>query len=140
MEPDEAGLLRLPIDYFFRSLAEDQKDKAIGIILSGTGTDGTLGLKAIKGTAGMTMAQAPDSAKYSGMPASAIGTGLVDYILPVEKLPQQLLAYAQGPYLSATEHELGGDETLSEPLQKILVLLRARTGHDFAVYKANTIR
>ncbi len=140
MEPDEAGLLRLPIDYFFRSLAEDQKDKAIGIILSGTGTNGTLGLKAIKGTAGMTMAQAPDSAKYSGMPASAIGTGLVDYILPVEKLPQQLLAYAQGPYLSATEHELGGDETLSEPLQKILVLLRARTGHDFAVYKANTIR
>ena len=140
MEPDEAGLLRQPIDYFFRSLAEDQKDKAISIILSGTGTDGTLGLKAIKGAAGMTMAQEPDSAKYSGMPSSAIGTGLVDYILPVERLPQQLVAYAQGPYLSATEHELGVDEGLSEPLQKILVLLRARTGHDFSVYKANTIR
>ncbi len=140
MEPDEAGLLRLPIDYFFRSLADDQKDKAIGIILSGTGTDGTLGLKAIKGAAGMTMAQEPDSAKYSGMPASAIGTGLVDYILPVERLPQQLASYAHGPYLSATEHELGGDEGLSEPLQKILVLLRARTGHDFSVYKSNTIR
>ena len=139
MEPDEPGLLRLPIDYFFRSLAEDQRDRAIGIILSGTGTDGTLGLKAIKGAAGMTMAQEPDSAKYSGMPASAISTGLVDYILPVERLPQQLVAYTQGPYLSALEPELG-EEGLSEPMHKIIVLLRARAGHDFSVYKANTIR
>ena len=81
MEPDETGLLRLPIDYFFRSLADDQKEKAIGIVLSGTGTDGTLGLKAIKGATGMTMAQEPDSARYSGMPSSAIATGLVDYVL-----------------------------------------------------------
>jgi two-component system, chemotaxis family, CheB/CheR fusion protein len=139
MEPDEAGLLRLPIDYFFRSLAEDQKEKAIGIVLSGTGTDGTLGLKAIKGATGMTMAQEPDSAKYSGMPSSAIATGLVDYVLPVERLPQRLIAYAQGPYLAANELE-PGDDGLSEPLQKILLLLRARTGHDFFVYKASTIR
>lgn len=94
MAPEEAGLVRLPIDYFFRSLAEDQKEKAIGIVLSGTGTDGTLGLKAIKGATGMTMAQEPDSAKYSGMPASAIATGLMDYISPVERLPQQLVAYS----------------------------------------------
>jgi len=140
MEPDEPGLLRLPIDYFFRSLAEDQKEKAIGIVLSGTGTDGTLGLKAIKGVAGMTMAQEPDTAKYSGMPASAIGAGLVDYILPVEKLPQQLVAYTHGPYLAAAENERPGDEGLSEPMQKIIVLLRTRTGHDFSAYKANTIR
>jgi two-component system CheB/CheR fusion protein len=139
MQPDEAGLLRLPIDYFFRSLAEDQKEKAIGIVLSGTGTDGTLGLKAIKGATGMTMAQEPDSAKYSGMPSSAIATGLVDYILPVERLPQQLAAYTQGPYLASTGHEFG-EEGLSEPMQKILVLLRARAGHDFSVYKTNTIR
>ena len=139
MEPDEAGLLRLPIDYFFRSLAEDQKDRAVGIVLSGTGTDGTLGLKAIKGAAGMTMAQEPDSAKYSGMPASAIATGLVDYISPVERLPQQLVAYTEGPYLVSTGQELG-EEGLSEPLQKIIVLLRARAGNDFSVYKANTIR
>lgn len=140
MEPDETGLLRLPIDFFFRSLAEDQKEKAVGIVLSGTGTDGTLGLKAIKVATGMTMAQEPDSAKYSGMPSSAIATGLVDYVLPVERLPQRLIAYATGPYLAATDHELGAEEGLSEPMQKILVLLRARTGHDFSNYKANTIR
>jgi len=139
MEPDEAGLLRLPIDYFFRSLAEDQKEKAVGIVLSGTGTDGTLGLKAIKGAAGMTMAQAPDSAKYSGMPASAIGAGLVDYILPVERLPQQLLAFTRGPYLAATGPEFG-EEGLSEAMQKIIVLLRSRVLHDFSVYKPSTIR
>jgi two-component system CheB/CheR fusion protein len=140
LEPDEAGLLRLPIDFFFRSLAEDQKDLAIGIVLSGTGTDGTLGLKAIKGATGMTMAQEPDTAKYSGMPSSAIATGLVDYVLPVERLPQQLIAYAQRSSLAATELDLVREEGLSEPLQKILVLLRARTGHDFTTYKSNTVR
>ena len=108
MEPDEPGPLRLPIDYFFRSLAEDQKEKAIGIVLSGTGTDGTLGLKAIKGAAGMTMAQAPESAKYSGMPSSAIATGLVDYVLPTEQIPAQLGAYAQGPYLGGGGHAGAG--------------------------------
>ncbi len=139
MQPDEAGLLRLPIDYFFRSLAEDQKDKSVGIVLSGTGTDGTLGLKAIKGATGMTMAQEPQSAKYDGMPASAIGTGLVDYVLPVERLPRQLVAYTQGPYLALAGHELG-EENLSEAMQKILVLLRMHVGNDFSVYKVNTIR
>ena len=140
MKPDESGLLRLPIDYFFRSLAEDRKELAVGIVLSGTGTDGTLGLKAIKGAAGMTMAQEPDSAKYSGMPSSAIATGLMDYILPVERLPQQLVACTQGPYLATTGHEPDGEEALSKPMQKILVLLRARAGHDFSTYKINTIR
>jgi len=111
----------------------------VGIVLSGTGTDGTLGLKAIKGAGGMTMAHEPDSAKYSGMPSSAIATGLVDYILPVERLPGQLIAYLRGPYLTSSEHEIGADE-LSESMQKILVLLRARAGHDFSVYKANTVR
>ena len=140
MEPDEPGPLRLPIDYFFRSLAEDQKEKAIGIVLSGTGTDGTLGLKAIKGAAGMTMAQAPESAKYSGMPSSAIATGLVDYVLPTEQIPAQLGAYAQGPYLAAAATPALDEGRLPEPMQKINVLLRARAGHDFSAYKANTIR
>ncbi len=139
-EPDETGLLRLPIDHFFRSLAEDQKERAIGIVLSGTGTDGTLGLKAIKGAAGMTMAQEPNSAKYGGMPASAIATGVVDYILPVERLPQQLVAYNNGPYLASAASDLADDAGLSEPLQKIIVLLRAHTGNDFSLYKVNTIR
>jgi two-component system CheB/CheR fusion protein len=140
MEPDEPGLLRLPIDYFFRSLAEDQKEKAIGIVLSGTGTDGTLGLKAIKGAGGMTMVQEPASAKYSGMPSSAIGTGLVDYVLRAEQIPAQLGAYAQGPYLASVSREAVSEGRLSEPMQKINVLLRARTRHDFSAYKANTIR
>ena len=140
MEPDEPGLLRLPIDYFFRSLGEDQKEKAIGIVLSGTGTDGTLGLKAIKGAGGMTMAQAPESAKYSGMPSSAIATGLVDYVLPTEQIPAQLGAYAQGPYLASAATPALDEGGLPEPMQKINVLLRARTGIDFSAYKANTIR
>jgi two-component system, chemotaxis family, CheB/CheR fusion protein len=140
MEPDEPGLLRLPIDYFFRSLAEDQKEKAIGIVLSGTGTDGTLGLKAIKGAAGMTMAQAPESAKYAGMPSSAIATGLVDYVLPTEQIPAQLSAYAQGLYLAVAGSGAPDDGPLPEPMQKINVLLRAQTGHDFSAYKPNTIR
>jgi two-component system CheB/CheR fusion protein len=140
VEPDEPGLLRLPIDYFFRSLAEDRKETAIGIVLSGTGTDGTLGLKAIKGAAGMTMAQDPESAKYSGMPCSAVDAGLVDYILPVEQMPRQLLAYVHGPFLAQVEPEEGDDAELSEPMQKINLLLRARTGNDFSAYKPNTIR
>jgi two-component system CheB/CheR fusion protein len=140
MEPDESGLLRLPIDYFFRSIADDQKEKAVGIVLSGTGTDATLGLKAIKGAGGMTMAQAPESAKYGGMPSSAIATGLMDYVMPVEQLPRQLLAYASGPYLVSAEHEAAREDGLSEPMQKIIVLLRARVGNDFSVYKASTIR
>lgn len=140
LEPDDRGLLHLPIDYFFHSLAEDQKERAIGIVLSGAGTDGTLGLKAIKGGGGMTLAQEPDSAKYSGMPSSAVATGLVDYVLPVERLPQQLVGYTTRPFLVSPGADLAGEMVLSAPLQKIIVLLRARTGNDFSVYKSNTIR
>jgi two-component system CheB/CheR fusion protein len=84
---------RLPIDFFFHSLAQDQRDKAVCVILSGTGTDGTKGLKAIKDELGMAMVQDPDSAKYDGMPVSAVQTGLVDYILPPEEMPEQLVKY-----------------------------------------------
>ncbi|MDX2441776.1 MAG: chemotaxis protein CheB, partial [Desulfobacterales bacterium] len=85
----------LPIDNFFRSLAQDQGSNAICIVLSGTGTDGTLGAKAIKGNLGMVMVQDEDSAKYDGMPRSAISTGLVDYVLPIEDMPDQLIKYTQ---------------------------------------------
>ncbi len=131
--------VRLPIDYFFRSLAEDQRERAVGIILSGTASDGTLGVKAIKGAAGLTMAQEPESAKYSGMPRSAMATGLVDYVLPASQLPQRLLAYAKGPYLALPASE-AVDAVLPEPMLKIILLLRNRTGHDFSSYKPNTIR
>ena len=129
----------LPIDHFFRSLAADQKERAICIILSGTGTDGTLGLKAVKGESGMAMVQQVQSALYAGMPSSAVSTGLADYVLPAPALAERLLAYGRGPYLAALP---SGDLTSvsPEPMQKIFAQLRARTGHDFSGYKANTIR
>jgi two-component system CheB/CheR fusion protein len=85
--------LRLPIDLFFRSLAADQGHKAIGIILSGSGSDGTLGLGAIKAEYGMAIVQDPNSAKFRGMPTSAIDAGIADFVLPPPKMPAQLLAY-----------------------------------------------
>jgi len=131
---------RLPIDHFFRSLAEDQKEQAIGIVLSGTGTDGTLGLQAIKSEYGMAMVQQPQSAKYAGMPSSAIATGLADYVLPPAAMPSQLMAYAKGPYLTGATVAAELPAVPEEPMQKIFVLLRSRTGHDFSAYKSNTLR
>lgn len=131
---------QLPIDFFFRSLADDQKDKAIGIILSGTATDGTLGLRAIKGESGMTMVQEPKSAKFPGMPQSAIDTGLVDYILPPAKMPTQLIKYVRGPFLSSDAASIKSETSLKNAMQKIFLQLRQRTGHDFSCYKNSTIR
>jgi two-component system CheB/CheR fusion protein len=128
----------LPIDYFFRSLADDQQDKAIGIVLSGTGTDGSLGLKAIKGQSGMTMAQEPRSARYAGMPQSAIDAGVVDFAMPAANLGRQLLDYLHHRVLVPRAPELGPDET--RDLNKILLLLRDRTGNDFSLYKNSTTR
>jgi two-component system CheB/CheR fusion protein len=131
--------VHLPIDYFLRSLATDQKEKAICIILSGTGTDGTLGLRAIKAELGMSMVQRVESAKYTGMPSSAIDTGLADFVLPPADMPKQLIAYVKGPYLAVPPVEKEEPAVL-EPIQKIFVLMRERIGHDFSGYKASTIR
>jgi two-component system, chemotaxis family, CheB/CheR fusion protein len=133
--------VKLPIDTFFHSLAKDQGSNAIGIILSGTGTDGTLGIKTIKGEAGMVMVQTEESAKYDGMPHSAIATGLADYILPPEKMPEQLVQYAARTALRArgAESLLLDQGELSNALQKIFILLRIQTEHDFSLYKQNTI-
>lgn len=127
---------RLPIDSFLRSLALDQQERAICIILSGTGTDGTLGLKAIKGESGMAMVQEVKSAQYGGMPSSAADTGLADYVLPPAEMAKQLLAYARGPYLTSADEPT----VPPEPLQRIFLHLRTRTGHDFSGYKSTTIR
>ncbi len=131
----------LTIDHFFRALAEDQKERAVGIVLSGTGTDGTLGLRAIKGVTGMTMVQSPDSARYAGMPQSAMATGLIDIVAAADRMGPPLLAYLgvlakEAPAAGEWEHPAatGG------PMQRIYVLLRHRTGHDFSNYKSNTIR
>ena len=140
METAEPRGLHLPIDSFFRALGQDQRDKAMCIILSGTGTDGTLGLKAVKGESGMAMVQDPRSAKFAGMPESAIGTGLVDYVLPVAEMPDQLVKYARGPFLTVGKPSAEIEAPDPASLQKIFILLRGRTGHDLSLYKFSTIR
>ncbi|MBN1277733.1 MAG: PAS domain-containing protein [Deltaproteobacteria bacterium] len=139
MEPVKTSAINMPIDHFFRTLSEDKKERAIAIILSGTASDGTLGCKAIKGEGGMVMVQDPDTARYDGMPRSAIQTGLVDFILPVEKMPEQLLRYIKHPNIRQTG-KIAFDETSSQhQLQKIFALIRSATGHDFSHYKHSTI-
>lgn len=137
MEPTEKKGQRLPIDFLFRSLAADQREKAIGIILSGNGTDGTLGLKAIKEQGGMVMVEEPTSAEYPGMPNSALATGLVDYVLPIEAMPTQLLSYIQHMMVPGSHME-GLALKAGELMQKVCIVLRAETGHDFSMYKDST--
>ena len=140
VDPVQTHVVRLPIDHFFRSLAEDQGEKAVCIILSGTGTDGTLWLKAIKGTGGMAMAQEERQAQYNNMPKSAIDTGLVDFILPVENMSDELIRYAKHPYIKAPEKAVGPEEKFQSALSKIFLLVRGATGHDFSSYKQGTTR
>lgn len=133
------GYKNMPIDLFFSSLAEVHQSQAIGVVLSGSATDGTQGLKAIKSKGGITLAQDPQSATYESMPKSAIDTGVVDYILQPEMIPQKLLS------LQAT-FNTAGDKTISEAesddikFKEILSLLRSRKGVDFTYYKQTTIR
>ncbi len=139
LEPSSPRGQRLPIDFFFRSLAQDQHDRAICIVLSGTGSDGTLGLRAIKGEAGMVMAQAPASAEYDGMPRSAIATGLVDYVLTPAEMPAQLMAYAAHAFGRGSLPAVIPIPKAENALKKVFILLRAQTGHDFSHYKPSTI-
>ncbi|MDR3454168.1 MAG: chemotaxis protein CheB [Rhodoferax sp.] len=130
--PEQPRGHRMPIDAFLHSLAQDQGEKAIGIILSGTGTDGTLGLRAILGAGGVTLVQEPATAKYDGMPSSAIRAGYATQILPVDKMAAALQAGKRTLSLR--------DETPSKPaatggLDRILMLLRSGSGHDFSGYK-----
>jgi two-component system CheB/CheR fusion protein len=130
----------LPIDFFFRSLAQDQGERAIGIVLSGTGSDGMLGIRAIKGEGGMAMAQSPESTEYDGMPRSAIATGLMDYVLRPEEMAAQLLTYAAQAIGKAPGKAAPGTGQTDATLKGIFVLLRNQTGHDFSHYKLNTIQ
>ncbi|HXX57328.1 MAG TPA: chemotaxis protein CheB [Thermodesulfovibrionales bacterium] len=139
LEPQIIRGMRHPIDFFFRSLAKDQNEKAVAIVLSGAGTDGTLGLKDVKGEGGMVMVQIPESAKYDGMPRSAIESGLSDYVLAPEKMPEQLLKYVRHPYVVATAKRDVLMNKISENLHKILLLIRSQTGRDFSYYKETTI-
>ncbi len=139
LDPVELRGHRLPIDYFFRSLAQDQHQHAICIVLSGTGTDGTLGLRAVKGEGGMAMAQNPASTEYGGMPLSAIATGLADYVLPPAEMPAQLIAYATRALVRAPRPVTQSAVRREDDHNKILAILRAQTGHDFTKYKQSTI-
>jgi len=123
LEPTSPRGQRLPIDFFFRSLARDQHEHAICIVLSGTGSDGTLGLRAIKGEGGMAMVQNPASAEYDGMPRSALGTGMVDYELPPAEMPHQLISYVSQAFWKTDRPMIPVPETENE-LYKIFVLLR----------------
>lgn len=138
-EPTQPRGVRLAIDYFFRSLAEDQGDKSICIILSGTGSDGTLGLKAIKGAGGMAMVQDEKQARYDNMPRSAIDTGLVDYVLPVEQMPAEIMKYIKHPYIGGKKRLAAENEKFDNYLQNVFILIRSATGHDFSQYKTNTL-
>jgi two-component system CheB/CheR fusion protein len=135
----KSSAINMPVDFFFRSLSEDQSDNAIGIILSGTASDGTMGIKAIKGEGGMVMVQQPDTAKYDGMPKSAIETGFVDYILPVEKMAETLIRYVQHPFLESLDKIKLADPPIKNQIQKIFAIIRSATGHDFSHYKPGTI-
>jgi len=136
-DPVESRGLRLPIDIFFRSLAEDRKEKSIGIILSGMGSDGSLGLKAIKEKNGIVLVQEPTSAKYDGMPHSAIESVIADIIAPADELPAKLITFLKLVPIETTNYEIENKDKSN--LDKIIILLREQSGHDFSLYKKNTL-
>jgi two-component system, chemotaxis family, CheB/CheR fusion protein len=131
--------LRLPIDFFLRSLADDRREQGVGVILSGMGTDGTAGLKAIKEKAGVVFVQDPASAKFDSMPRSAIDAGLADVVAPVAELPGRIIAYLQhGPLVRGSTSSLESSKAQSG-LEKVVILLRTHTGQDFSLYKKSTV-
>lgn len=138
MAPAEMRGLRLPIDFFFRSLAEDQREHSVGIILSGMGSDGTLGLRAIKEKAGIVLVQDPVTAKFDAMPRSVIDAGLADIVASAEELPGKIIAYRRHlPQLAKPELHL--EEKVQSALENIVILLRAHSGHDFTLYRRSTL-
>jgi two-component system, chemotaxis family, CheB/CheR fusion protein len=139
-EPQRLHGQHVAIDLFFRTLAETHGPHAAAIVLSGTGSDGTSGLKRVKELGGVTFAQDPQDAEYDSMPQSAIATGLVDYVLPVAAMPDQLLAYvsnAKKISLPLADQTPPGDQAAA--LRELFVLMRVRTGHDFSSYKRATM-
>jgi two-component system CheB/CheR fusion protein len=136
--PELARGMRMPIDAFLRSLAEDQAERAIGIILSGTATDGTLGLRAILGAGGVCMVQDPATAKYDGMPKSAINAGYTTHILPADKMPAMLLNIARQATFRVAVPVVRPEKAVNG-MNQVLLQLRSSTGHDFSLYKKSTI-
>lgn len=137
LDPTSPRGLRLPIDFFLRSLAQDRQEHSIAVILSGMGSDGTLGLRAIKEKGGVVLVQDPASAKFDGMPRSAIDSGLADIVAPVDDLPERIITYLKRTPLAHTA-EMALEVKTQSALEKAIILLRTHTGHDFSLYKKNT--
>lgn len=131
--------VNLPVDVFFRSLALEKGKNAIGIVLSGTGSDGTLGVKAIKEAGGMVMVQDETSAKFDGMPRNAIATGIVDYVLPPSKMPEALIEFIEHPFVKKNKSLKNEMHEKLDNLSKVTLMLRDFCGVDFSYYKENTI-
>ncbi len=137
--PPARRVTRMPIDFFFRTLAEDRQERAIGIVLSGSGTDGTLGLKEIKTVGGMALVQEPTTAQHDGMPRSAIAADAADHVLTVEKMPEMLLKYTRHPYVAVPRQVPDVEKGGSDDLTGVLALLRTRLHFDFSGYKPGTL-
>ena len=136
-EPIETRGLRLPIDFFLRSLADDRHEQSIGIILSGMGSDGSMGIRAIKENNGIVMVQDPSTAKYDSMPRNAIDSVLVDIVAPANELPAKLMAFLK--HIPVVKANLEMEIKDKSALEKIIILLRTYTGNDFSLYKKNTV-
>ncbi len=131
---------RLPFDFLLHSLAEDYGERAVGVILSGTGADGSLGLKAVKEKGGLVIAQDPDEAAHDGMPRNAILTGAVDLVLSVAKIPDALVKYDRRMAVTRTQNGSRPQDAAQDWLHKIIDLMRAKTAHDFSLYKPGTLQ
>jgi two-component system, chemotaxis family, CheB/CheR fusion protein len=126
-----------PVDLFFRTLAEAYGPEAVGVVLSGTGEDGTAGIRYIRDAGGITVAQSPAEAEYDGMPVSAIGTGLIDLVLPAERMPAELIRLSRRPHGGG--HELSATAETEAGLARVFATLRSQTGHDFSQYKRTMV-
>jgi two-component system CheB/CheR fusion protein len=137
--PEKVRGQRMPIDRFFQSLGQDQQQRAIGIILSGTGADGALGLKSIVGNGGIALVQHPDTAQFDGMPLAALATGLATHVISVDEMPGVVISYARHPYAVRPEQPAPRAEAQDSLLRTILEFVHARRGHDFSGYKRATL-
>ena len=139
-QPQARHGARLPFDFFLQFLAEDCGARAVCVVLSGTGSDGSLGLKAVKKNSGLVIAQDPSEADFDGMPCSAIATGGVDFVLRVAEIPAVLISFGQGMVQARSRKDTSPREVASGWLSEIIELLRTRTVHDFTLYKLGTLQ
>ncbi len=139
-DPESPNATRLPFDFLLRSMAENCGARAIGVILSGTGSDGSLGAKAVKEKSGFIIAQDPDEARFGGMPRSAIMTGAVDLVLPVAKIPEALIAHSRHPNSPPRHQEPEPQDGTPDGFFEIIDLLRTKTPYDFRLYKQGTLQ